>query len=632
MADTNLEQTEPTNPIDGDATEMGAVYIEAKEDDPTASPDASAAVGTASVSLSPLSVTSRAMERAGTVEHLAARRPVTELDVNTPEMKQRLSELRSEVTTLLTELRWGDAASEDTAERMIPLLNVGSVQQWKPVLIPFLLEIDRAGNLIPVWVRIIEHEDATDLPPDANPAETMIGRARRFAILMLGNYKYVDISHLRGREGSDTRYTDLSALLGRLALDPNTSLYATQSLEKQATTGAIQALISALKDAEGWARVDVVEGCLALGQTRFYDLVVASGLDRVPGLESYVAIPVYRTIPLENYLRGEGRVAPRLSQQAALIFAQVVQDSMTPPSITTTTLPAVFERSLPTMAHILFEGARRTPDWQHAVAVHRLAAFLGRYWSEISKGTIKDPRVLEPIYACLPMMPDVERWMAGPGRDVLVAAVNDADETALATVVKVLGELREPRAISALLRQLEQIRTVQSREQALYLGSICDALGRLSDLRATTPLLQLLARVVPASERIGFDKRRDNLLTGDPNIPASIIYGAVIRACGQLGDLNTLDTVLRATHDFDPYVRIQAVEALKRIDPRGEDAISRMTAREALNDPRDTVVRAACQLIIQYHDTEAVAALQQLIQNRPELAPAAYDALRQLGR
>src|SRR5947209_3410396 len=256
MTDMNQEQTEPTNPIDGDAKEMGAVYVEAKEDNPTAPPDPSATGGTASVSLSPLSVTSRVMERTGTVEHLAARRSVTELDVNTQEMKQQLSELRSEVTTLLTDLRWGGGTVEETAERMIPLLNVGSVQQWKPVLIPFLLEIDRAGNLIPVWVRIIEREDAIDLPPDANPAETMIGRARRFAILMLGNYKYVDISHLRGPEGSDTRYTDLSALLGRLALDPNTSLYATQSLVKQATTGAIQALISTLKDAEGWARVD----------------------------------------------------------------------------------------------------------------------------------------------------------------------------------------------------------------------------------------------------------------------------------------------------------------------------------------------------------------------------------------
>jgi hypothetical protein len=447
---------------------------------------------------------------------------------------------------------------------------------------------------------------------------------------MLGNYKYVDISHLHAPEGSDTHYSDLSAFLGKLALDPSASLYATQSLVKQSTTGAIQALITALKDAEGWAKVDVVEGCLALGQARFYDLVVASGLDRVPGLESYIAIPIYRAVPLDNYLRGENRASPRLAQQAALIFAQVVQDSMTPP--TGNTLPIIFERSLPTMANALFDGARRTPNWQYAVAVHRLATFLARYWSEISRGTIKDSRILEPVYACLPMMPDVERWMAGPGRDVLLAALDDADETAFTPVVKALGELREPRATAGLLKQLEQTKELHNREQALYLSAICDTLGYLGDLRATAPLLQLLARFVPVNKRTGIAKRRDNLPVGDPDIPTSIVYAAVIRACGQLGDRSALDSVLRAAHDFDPYVRTQAIEALKRIDPSGgNDFRSRTTVREALGDPRDTVVRAACQLVLQYHDTEAIPTLQYLIQTRPELAPTAYDALRQLG-
>ena len=158
-------------------------------------------------------------------------------------------------------------------ERLIPLLNIGSLQQWVPVLVPFILEIDRAGNLVPAWLKVIEQDDDADLPPDGNPAETMTGRARRFAILMLGNYKS----------------PELSQLLGKLASDPNTSLYATQSLVKQATTPALQALVSALKDAEGWAKVDIVEACLTLNQTRFHDILLASGLDRVAGLE----IPLY---------------------------------------------------------------------------------------------------------------------------------------------------------------------------------------------------------------------------------------------------------------------------------------------------------------------------------------------------
>src|SRR5205823_14033668 len=190
------------------------------------------------------------------------------------------------------------------------LLNVGSVQQWAPVLIPYLLEIDRAGNLVPVWLKIIEQEDLLDLPPDANPAETPIGRAKRFAILMLGHYKS----------------PELSQELGKLATDPDTSLYATQSLVKQATTSALQALVSALKDAEGWAKVDIVEACVTLNQTRFHDILLASGLDRATGLESYIAIPIFRSISLERYLRGGIAIAPRLVQQAAMIFAQVLQD------------------------------------------------------------------------------------------------------------------------------------------------------------------------------------------------------------------------------------------------------------------------------------------------------------------
>ena len=92
-----------------------------------------------------------------------------------------------------------------------------------------------------------------------------------------------------------------------------------------------------------------------------------------------------------------------------------------------------------------------------------------------------------------------------------------------------------------------------------------------------------------------------------------------------------MESTLSATHDFDPYVRTQAIEALKRIDARGEDIRSRIAAREALNDPRDTVVRAAAQLVVQYRDSDAIPVLRGLIDARNDLSPTAYDALRQLG-
>ena len=121
---------------------------------------------------------------------------------------------------------------KDTADQIIPLLNVGSLQQWIPILVPNILEIDRAGDLIPAWLFIIGEEDPMDLAPDANPAERIIGRARRIAILMLGFYKSAEISEV----------------LGKLSTDSSSSLYTTRSLVKQATVAALKALASALKE------------------------------------------------------------------------------------------------------------------------------------------------------------------------------------------------------------------------------------------------------------------------------------------------------------------------------------------------------------------------------------------------
>jgi len=563
---------EPTNPAGSDRAEQGFFHIEETEEkETTASP-------------APPRVASppppQNMERPGTIEHLAAREPVPELATDTPEIKQRLGELRIEVTRLLTGLRWHGQQVDEIVERMIPLLNVGSVEQWKSVLVPFLFEVDRAGNLIPVWLKIIERGDPADLPSGTNPAETMEGRARRFAILMLGNYKSaatlvpskpIGFSRQASAVASPAS-TDLPPLLGKLALDPNTSLYATQALVKQGTTTAIQTLVSALKDAKGWAKVDVVEGILALKQERFDDILIASGLDGAPGLESYIAAPLYQGVALEHYLRGSNEVSPRLSEQAALIFHQVLQNSMTPPTEEDSPLPIIFERELPPVAQALFEGARSAPTWQKTITIHRLGVLLGRYWSEIANETLSNQSIVEQVYGCLPMMNEVERWMSGPGRDVLLDTLeNSADTEAVIATTRVLGELRDPRAIGVLLAQIEKVQEVPDREQALLLGTKCQTLGLLGDRRAVAPLLQLLQRTVNVERRSSLPRRDTPLPAGDPDIPGSIVYSAIIRACGQLGDRSALDSVMRATRDVDPYVRSRATEAARLLNPAGED-------------------------------------------------------------
>jgi HEAT repeat protein len=145
-------------------------------------------------------------------------------------------------------------------------------------------------------------------------------------------------------------------------------------------------------------------------------------------------------------------------------------------------------------------------------------------------------------------------------------------------------------------------------------------------------MLHLANRVVDIEGRMARPKRRDNLSFDDEQIPGSIVYAAIIRALGQLNDRTTLDFILRAYNDFDPFVRVELLEALKRLDPTGEDARSKATVREALNDPRDSIVRIACNVVTQYRDTSAIPTLQHITETRPEVAAAAYDAQRQLGQ
>ena len=69
---------------------------------------------------------------------------------------------------------------------------------------------------------------------------------------------------------------------------------------------------------------------------------------------------------------------------------------------------------------------------------------------------------------------------------------------------------------------------------------------------------------------------------------------------------------------------------MKSVDPGGEDERTRGVVREALHDPRDTVVRVACQLISLYHDVESITALQMLAESRPEFAASAQETIKQL--
>jgi hypothetical protein len=633
MSDMDLQHAESSQPLTENTEDTGFLHLSEKQQTSQPQELQTVPAGTRPNSLA-------IVDRAGTIEHLAARQAFPPVDANAPETRQRLSDTRAEITRIVTGIRWDGLYVEDAAQRLLSLLNIGPVQQWKTIFIPFLLEIDRAGNLLPVWLHIIDHVEDPPVPPEANPAETSEGRARRYAILMLGNYKHPE----RANEKDPLRdfwqdaagpitVSRLASILGRLAVDPNTSLYAVPALVTLNTNEATQALLQALKEARGWARVDIVDGILALGQARFYDIALASAFENVPGLENYVAIPLYRTLPLENYLRANTIAGPRLAQQAALVFAYVLQNNTVPPIPGSQDVPVLFERNLPARASALFEGTRYRPCWQNILALHRLGILLGKYWSEIARGVQYDPRISDAIQLCLPMMPEVEHWMAGPGRQTLLeTAARPEEEVSLAPCIKILGEMREPRVADSILSYLESVRMLSGTQHALAIEAMCDALVRLGNKQALPYIQRALDNAVDMKRRASHPKQRDYLPAGDGDIPGSIVYAAALRTYGQFGAREMLSTIQAASTDLDPYVRSQALSALKQLDPQGEDMHSRLIARDLLNDPNDAIAASACLLVARYRDEEAVPSLRYLAETRTALAGAAREALRQLGQ
>ena len=145
MSDTSLEQTESIPPGQGNTVEEpGTFEIMQETDAPTVKAPTLPTRG------APVPSTAfKRSNRPATVEHLAARRAITPVDAEAPEVKQKLSDLRAELTTLVTDLRWGGYSVQATVEILTPLLDIGPLAQWIPVLIPTMLEIDRAGNLVP---------------------------------------------------------------------------------------------------------------------------------------------------------------------------------------------------------------------------------------------------------------------------------------------------------------------------------------------------------------------------------------------------------------------------------------------------------------------------------------------------
>ena len=108
MSDTRLEQTESTEPSSTGAAEPGEIHFDEK----IAITSVVTPLATAELEAK-IVAPRQAPNNSGTVEHLTARRPVTPVDTTSAEVKERLSDLQSTLTRIVTGYRWGGLSLEE---------------------------------------------------------------------------------------------------------------------------------------------------------------------------------------------------------------------------------------------------------------------------------------------------------------------------------------------------------------------------------------------------------------------------------------------------------------------------------------------------------------------------------------
>jgi HEAT repeat protein len=124
--------------------------------------------------------------------------------------------------------------------------------------------------------------------------------------------------------------------------------------------------------------------------------------------------------------------------------------------------------------------------------------------------------------------------------EALVAAINDPDMRIRIKAIDVLGRMRAPDAIPLLVQQLFMRDTDLGTRQR-----ILACLGKIGDARATTPIVDFLARA------------------GDPATRGNAIF-----ALGEIGDRAALPPLEAIADSDDQVLRGLAQEAVRKIRNR----------------------------------------------------------------
>lgn len=221
--------------------------------------------------------------------------------------------------------------------------------------------------------------------------------------------------------------------------------------------------------------------------------------------------------------------------------------------------------------------------------------------------------------------------MGAPAVEPILELLEQADASTTVDCIYLLGEIQDRRAISTLVRYLEDPR------EKVRMYSVT-ALLRIGGPRSVEAVLSRLTRegkglegfILEALLRYGqksLEPVLQNLKSHNPKVRKEAAY-----LLGGLGDVRAVEALISTLQDPDPAVRQNAVYALGTLtgtisEPKVViDALSKL-----LSDPDEKVVSAARKGLVGFGDRSVKVLIQACSRGSIDEILAALNGLREIG-
>ena len=282
--------------------------------------------------------------------------------------------------------------------------------------------------------------------------------------------------------------------------------------------------------------------------------------------------------------------------------------------------------------------------------IDKIIARIGQFWRSypntefiksvlISLGKTDHLQVIELLIAALNDSDESVRWSAADALgnigneravEALIAALNDSDKSVRRRAANALGNIGNERAVNALIAALND-------SDGWVRKSAANALGNIGNERAVNALIAalndsdgwviIIRSAANALGKIG-NERAVNALIAALNNSDKYVRRSAVEALGKIGNERAVNALIAALNDSDGSIRWSAANALGKIG--NERAVNALIA--ALNDSDGNVRMSAANALGKMGNERAVEALIAALNDSYEsVRMSAADALENIG-